>query len=139
MHQPVGPPELDLCRDTVETQARTIRHLLANYEALLRKVEQDSSGGPALAVDWQLGTAQAFATGAAIPMGWWYPSAQVTLVFGVNYVTFEAQKALFSDGTPTAERAFSLAPLTARIVPAPTPASAPASASAPAPAHAGAV
>jgi enamine deaminase RidA (YjgF/YER057c/UK114 family) len=36
---------LQLCRDTVETQARTIRYLLSNYEGLLRKVEREHPGG----------------------------------------------------------------------------------------------
>ena len=37
--------EIEQLRETVEVQARTIRHLLANYDALLKKVEAEQSNG----------------------------------------------------------------------------------------------
>lgn len=131
MHQTVEPPELDLYRETVETQARTIKYLLANYEALLRKVGYDRSLAPALEIDWRVGAVQVFAAGAVIPRGWWVPAAQAVLTVanlqgsGTTSVIYEPLRALFSDGTPTANAAVSLAPLTDGLVwkeetPAPT-------------------
>lgn len=42
------PDENKLCQDTVDIQARTIRYLLSNYEALLRKVEREGLKGPVI-------------------------------------------------------------------------------------------
>lgn len=39
--QPCGSDEVEQLRETVAVQARTIRYLLANYDALLRKVERE--------------------------------------------------------------------------------------------------
>lgn len=47
--KPGGGDELDLLRETVEVQARTIRYLLTNYDALLRKVEREEGAEPAAA------------------------------------------------------------------------------------------
>lgn len=46
--KPTPIDEIDQLRETVEVQARTIRYLLSNYEALLKKVEKedDGHGGP---------------------------------------------------------------------------------------------
>lgn len=43
-HPPHHSEEIEQLRETVETQARTIRLLLANYEALLDKVSPETKG-----------------------------------------------------------------------------------------------
>lgn len=40
-----GIDQIDQLRETVETQARVIRYLLANYDALLKKVEREEGNG----------------------------------------------------------------------------------------------
>lgn len=43
--QPDRIDEVEQLRETVETQARVIRYLLSNYDALLKKVEREDHGG----------------------------------------------------------------------------------------------
>lgn len=59
---------IDQLRETVEVQARTIRYLLANYEALLRKVGHGD--GVKLAVE--AGDPVTFTAGQVIPQGLWF-------------------------------------------------------------------
>lgn len=67
---PTVPPgaAVEQLRETVEVQARTIRYLLANYEALLRKVGHGD--GPQLVVE--AGDPVTFTAGQVIPQGLWF-------------------------------------------------------------------
>lgn len=69
---PLPPPGagIELLRETVEVQARTIRYLLTNYEALLRKVERDEERYKST-VEYSVGADRSFAANANVPVGWW--------------------------------------------------------------------
>lgn len=112
IHHPVMPPMpplpppnagIELLRDTVEVQARTIRYLLANYEALLRKVEHDEKFKST--VVYSVGPNQTFAANANVPTGWWIivTSGDHSIHFTIGSTTgskeFSAGQAIFSNGS----------------------------------------
>lgn len=67
---PPGPWSVEQMQDIIDVQARTIRALLANYEALLRQTGE--SADPPYELEWTLKAQQNFAANAAIASGWWY-------------------------------------------------------------------
>lgn len=67
---PPGPWSPDQMQDIIDVQARTIRALLANYEALLRQV--GAAADPPYELDWTLKTQQNFAANAPIASAWWF-------------------------------------------------------------------
>ena len=88
---PTNPPDLTVMLETLEVQQRTIRFLLANWEALLAQVV--SFGKP-----------QTFAQAALIPSGIWQclsptTGAIATQVVGGVSVTINAPGPFVSDGT----------------------------------------
>lgn len=126
------PPDKDEDRhghlqDIIETQARTIRYLLSNYEALLRKVERGEHHEEE--VQYSVGIAQAFQNGSKIASGWWIP-LQNAMIRWPNFAGgfFQpttpagAFEPIFSDGNAEALASFSMVPITTKIVKvAPTP------------------
>ena len=127
MTQPFPPPcpppgSLEQMQEIIEAQSRTISHLLANYDALLAKVE-----GEGLPFKWGTGTPTAFAAAAVIPGGWWImaattppPGTAPTVTvnnFNGGTVTITPQVGVpfFSDGTAVAVAAFTGVPVTATL------------------------
>lgn len=120
---PEPPPEVDVIaqlRDTVETQARTIRYLLANYNDLLAKVEAEEQPEPAVTtVITALGAPQTFTATQAIPNGFWQVPATTELTFGTVPQTFTTISLIYADGTHvTATAAATLTPITFTLSPA---------------------
>lgn len=116
---PMPPPGagIEIMRDTIEVQARTIRYLLSNYEALLRKVERDLDEEDILS--WTEGAAQTIAAGAAIPAGLWIVGSTS---IGVNHTvhgnrTIDAFDLFYADGTTllAGSSPIQISPLQAKI------------------------
>lgn len=115
--QPPPPGALELCQETVETQARTIRLLLSNYDALLRKVEHEDH--PKIEVE--SGEVKSFAANEQIPKGMWFVvvagQADVdNLEGGHTQAALDVGDVTYSSGTSRAHAGLKLAPLHFEII-----------------------
>lgn len=118
------PPQqgIDIVRqlqETVETQARTIRYLLSNYEALLRKVQGESGD----TLKWSAGAAKNFAANDKVDAGWWVKTSSAgnlnlpDFAGGHRSVTPDQWDAIFVGDDASAASAITLVPLHAEVVP----------------------
>lgn len=111
---PLPPPGagIDLLRETVEVQARTIRYLLANYEALLRKV---GHGGD-VKFKVEAGDVKTFTAGEAIPYGLWFVLSVASIDHdnhqgGTITGAMDVGDVTFSSGTSKAQAGLVMVPL----------------------------
>jgi hypothetical protein len=118
---PNGDDTIERLRETVEVQARTIRYLLSNYEALLRKVERGEHEREER-VEYHLGAARSFQTGHVIPSGWWIPLTTARIRWPNRqggwheHSDVPAFDPIFSCGKAEARSTFNMEPILTRIV-----------------------
>lgn len=123
---PLPPPGLvERLQETIETQARTLRLILANYEALLKKFERerpDKDKPPPFEIEWKIGTSKSFGPNQKIePQGMWYAPTAVSIDFdnkagGWNTKSVDAHDLFLATGTTRAQAPVTIMPVTAEIV-----------------------
>jgi hypothetical protein len=122
-----GPNPDDLnwqqLRDLVETQQRTIRFLITQFNDLLDLLERKEKEPPKLKIEWAFGDHVNFVAGDKIEAGWWQnlTAAPVNIDWtdtaGVHHTpAVDPYDFILSDGETEAAGTFTLVPLETTIV-----------------------
>lgn len=123
---PLPPPGLvEQLQETIETQARSLRVILANYDALLKKFERerpDRDHPPPFEIEWQMGPSKTFMANQKIePEGLWYAPVQVAVDFdnkagGFLNKLVDAHDLFLATGTTRAASPITIRPVDGEII-----------------------